>query len=112
MNQLQLHSWNQMIALIREFEESKLPFHHLVDGLEAALDEADFKDQALIQAWYEFWNPLEELDVDSSHEIEEVSPAQVFHQLEKMRAFLLEQLRLEGHGPIFTTHKSARHAHH
>ena len=112
MNQIQLHSWNQMVGLIQEFAEGKLSFHYLVDGLEAALDEADFKDPALIQAWYEFWTPLEELDVETSHEIEEVSPAQVLPQLKKMRDFLMEQLRLEGHAPVLTAHKTTRHAHH
>jgi hypothetical protein len=113
MNQTQLHSWNQMIELIRKYEEGKLPYHYLVDGLEAAMDDADFKDQILVKTWYEFWTPLEELDEETSHEIEDVSPAQIFQQLEKFRDFLAEQLKLESHAPAHAPHKPvhARHVH-
>jgi len=114
MNQLQLHSWNHMVGLIKEFEAGKLAFHRLVDGLEAALDEADFKDAALVQAWYEFWTPLEELDAETSHEIEEVSPAQVRPLLQRLKDFLLEQLKMDGHPVAALLPKQAhvRHAHH
>ena len=113
MNQLQLHSWNQMVALIKEFEDGKIPYHRLVDGLEASLDDADFKDQALVQAWYEFWTPLEELDVETSHEIEDVSPSQVRPLLKRLKDFLVEQLKLEGHSvaALLPKQANARHAH-
>lgn len=96
MNNSQCRSWGRMIGLIRDFDLGKIPYHQMVDQLEAALEEAEFEDPELVRGWYEFWSPLEEIDGDSSHDLD-IDREKVRPLLERMRSFLWGQEKTMGH---------------
>ena len=48
-----------MLKSIENFREGKLDYFALVGALEGALDAGEFKNQSLIEKWYNLWTPLE-----------------------------------------------------
>jgi hypothetical protein len=85
--------WDRMIHLVEDYQGAKLTFHRLVDGLEEAIDTARDRDEEMVRAWYEFWAPLQEIDADSSYDID-VDPERVQPAVERMAQFLQEQKKL------------------
>lgn len=51
--------WGRMIQRIEDFRNGKLQYSELVHELEGMLDACEFKDNNLIEQWYQYWIPLE-----------------------------------------------------
>ncbi|WP_379092762.1 hypothetical protein [Pedobacter sp. UC225_65] len=62
MNEHQSRLWNRMLKSINDFREGNLHYFDLIGELEGALHAGEFKDQELIEQWYEYWAPLEILN--------------------------------------------------
>ena len=111
MNETQHRLWGRMIELIHEFGEGKILYHRMVDQLEAVLDDGDFKNSELVQEWYLYWTPLEELDEESSHDLD-IDREAIRPLLEKMNTFLLEQKKTWGHPRPNHPHHHPHPTHH
>jgi hypothetical protein len=48
----------EMLFVIEEYLQGRVPFTRLVPGLEGLVQAADFRDETL-KAWYRHWTPLE-----------------------------------------------------
>lgn len=92
MGNVQNTLWDQMIQIIREYGQCRLDLRHLVDHLEWALDDAALRDEALVRSWYELWEPLKEIDEETSYG--EVDHEKAGPLIEKMKNFLLGQRKL------------------
>lgn len=57
-----------MISIIADFRNEKIQYSSLVYGLEGALDAGEFKCDALIKEWYDYWTPLEILSATKGND--------------------------------------------
>jgi len=76
LNEVQMRLWRKMLALIGEFRRGKLNYYEFVGALEGALDAGEFRDNTIVQRWYDAWTPLESVRAQqgSSVTAEEVAP--------------------------------------
>ena len=58
-NQHQARLWSSMLKFIKDFREGKLTYSDLIGKLEGTLYAGEFKDEELIEKWYELWGKLE-----------------------------------------------------
>src|SRR5437879_1340282 len=59
-NDHQTRLWGRMIKAASGYLEGEIDFAQLVGELEGGIDAGEFKDNALIQEFYDHWGPLEE----------------------------------------------------
>ena len=58
-NDIQLKFWLDILKLIEDFRKGEISYEDLVFGLEGCLDMGEYKNEALIYQWYDYWTPLE-----------------------------------------------------
>lgn len=85
MDERQSRLWHRMIQLIDEFRQGKVKYYKFVNELESALDAGEFRDNHLINKWYDLWTPLE---VTRAQQGNDVKVEEVEKYLTDMRSFL------------------------
>lgn len=58
-NEYQYKLWCKMLSFIRAFHNGELSYWDLVYSLEGALNAGEFKNEGIIEEWYDYWTPLE-----------------------------------------------------
>lgn len=87
MNEHQRRLWLSMIDKIQSFIEGENDdFYGLVGELEGALDAGEFKNEELIERWYDVWTPLE---IRRSIEGNNVKRVDAIQELETMKEYLM-----------------------
>jgi hypothetical protein len=76
-----------MIQLVDVYQAGGMDPPRLVGELEGALDAGDFREQALVQRWYELWGPLE---VHGAVRGSRAAVADVAEDLAALRCWLVE----------------------
>jgi hypothetical protein len=92
MNEHQHRLWLSMLEMIESYWKGVKSFPQLVGNLEGALDAGEFRDQALVEQFYNFWQPLE---ITNAVRGNEVAYEEVARDVEAMQNFLLEHLITE-----------------
>lgn len=88
MNEHQHRLWMSMLEMIESYRKGIISYPHLVGALQGALEAAEFQDVALIERFYDFWQPLE---ITNAVKGNTVTYEQIKTTLEAMQNFLLEQ---------------------
>lgn len=81
-----------MLEMIESYGEGAISFPRLVGKLQGALDAGEFRDEALIKRWYDFWGPLE---ITNAVRGNQITYKEVAKDVEAMRLFLLKHLSTE-----------------
>jgi hypothetical protein len=89
MNEHQHRVWLRMLEMIESYRKGAVSFPQLVGELEGALDAGEFRDAALIEKFYDFWQPLE---ITNAVRGDDVTYEEVAENVETMQRFLLEHL--------------------
>ncbi len=89
MNDHQRRLWERMLKTIESYRDGAMSLPQLVGELEGALDAGDFRDDALVNRFYDFWGPLEITNAVKG----DASYNEVAKDVEAMQGFLLEQIR-------------------
>ncbi len=86
MNEHQKRLWKQMINLIDQYRKGQVKYSNFVGELEGALDAGEFKDNEMINKWYDLWTSLEIMNALKGNEVrlEEVS-----NDIDEMESFLI-----------------------
>ena len=86
MNEHQKRLLKQMINLINQYRKGQVKYSNFVGELEGALDAGEFKDNEMIEKWYELWTNLEIMNALKGNEVrlEEVS-----NDIDEMESFLI-----------------------
>ena len=92
MNEHQHCLWLRMLEMVESYRQRAISFPQLVGELQGALDAGEFRDQALVEQFYDLWQPLEITNAvkgtNATHE-------EVSRDVEAMQNFLLEHLITE-----------------
>ncbi len=86
MNEHQKRLLKQMINLINQYRKGQVKYSNFVGELEGALDAGEFKDNEMIEKWYDLWTNLEIMNALKGNEVrlEEVS-----NDIDEMESFLI-----------------------
>ena len=84
-NEHQLRLLCEMLEFIEAFRRGELSYYLLVGNLESALDAGEFKNEEMVELWYDYWGPLEIWNATKGDSviIEDVNP-----DLSNMESFL------------------------
>ena len=91
MNEHQHRLWLSMLEMIEDYRKGAVSFPQLVGQLEGALDAGEFRDERLVERFYDFWQPLEITNAVR----ENATYQEVAQDVEAMERFLLEHLITE-----------------
>ncbi len=92
MNEHQYRLWLNMLEMIEDYRKGAVSFPQLVGQLEGALDAGEFRDERLVEQFYDFWQALE---ITNAVRGNAVTYQEVMEDVEAMQRFLLEQLITE-----------------
>jgi Immunity protein 26 len=84
-NEQQSRLWCNMISSIEDFRKGRIQYSTLVYGLEGTLDAGEFKDENIVEQWYDYWTPLEILSATKG---DSVTVKDVERYLSVMETFL------------------------
>jgi len=90
MNTIQSNNWNNMIKAIDQYLLGNINYSEVVKNLEGLLDACDFKDNLLVNEWYQYWQPLE---ITNAVKGDSIEIAEVKDNLEAMRNFLVSKIK-------------------
>lgn len=91
-NDHQLRLWNSMLKLIEDYLKEKMTFPQLVESLEEILQAGEFKDEAMIKEWYNFWGPLEIYRAIKADRGEPVKREEIMKDIEAMKQFFKNKI--------------------
>lgn len=89
MNAHQHRLWSRMLRVIDKFRDGTISFPQLVGELEGAVDAGEFRDSALVERFYDIWEPLE---ITNAVRGDTTTYAEVATDVAAMQDFLLEHL--------------------
>ncbi|HFD32193.1 MAG TPA: hypothetical protein ENJ28_05740 [Gammaproteobacteria bacterium] len=69
MNEHQKRLLKQMINLINQYRKGQVKYSNFVGELEGALDAGEFKDNEMIEKWYDLWTNLEIMNALKGNEV-------------------------------------------
>lgn len=81
-----------MLEMIESYRDGAISFPRLVGELQGALDAGEFQDAALVERFYDFWQPLE---ITNAVKGKNATDDEVARDVEAMQNFLLEHLITE-----------------
>lgn len=81
-----------MLDMIESYRNGVISFPRLVGELQGALDAGEFQDAALVERFYDFWQPLE---ITNAVKGQNATHEEVARDVEAMQNFLLEHLITE-----------------
>jgi hypothetical protein len=93
MNEYQHRLWLRMLEVIESYRTRAISFSQLVGELQGALDAGEFRDTALVERFYDFWQPLE---ITNAVRGNDATYEEVVRDVEAMEHFLIEHLITEG----------------
>lgn len=92
MNEHQHRLWLRMLETIESYRKRSISFPQLLGELEGALDAGEFQDAALVERFYDFWQPLE---ITNAVRGNAVTYEEVAEDVDAMQHFLLDHLITE-----------------
>jgi hypothetical protein len=85
LNEHQSRLLRKMLQLVEQFRQGGLKYYDFVGALEGTLDAGEFRDQNLVNKWYDLWTPLESMRAQHG---DHVSVEDVEGYLSEMEAYL------------------------
>jgi hypothetical protein len=92
MNEHQHRLWLSMLKMIEDYRKGAVSFPQVVGQLEGALDAGEFRDERLVERFYEFWQRLE---ITNAVRGNAVTYEEVAEDIDAMQHFLLDHLITE-----------------
>ena len=81
-----------MLGMVESYRTGAISLPQLVGELQGALDAGEFEDEALVEQFYDLWQPLE---ITNAVKGKDATYKEVARDAEAMQNFLLEHLITE-----------------
>lgn len=91
MNEHQRRLWERMISSLDDYIARRTGFSRMVDDLEGIIDSGEYRDNVLVDKWYDRWTDLETWR--AAAEGSDVQYSDVAAAVQAMHKFLKDELR-------------------